>query len=252
MAETAHAGTGGGPGGGSGTGPSDGAQDKAKQVAGDAKEQAKEQAQQVAGQAKGRVSSEVDRRSTEAGERVLGQAGDLRTVGRQLREQGKEGPAKVADQVADRAERLGGYLQRSDGDTLLSDLEDLGRRNPWAVIAGGVVIGVAASRFIKASSNERYERRRQAGAGESFGTRALPRPAGATGATAPGYGAAGGGLGTPVPGVAGHGDALGGVGESAGAPGTPTPGTAAATPVGGSQDEPRFEREDPTRPAGGS
>jgi hypothetical protein len=237
MAETAHAGT----GGGSGTGPADGAKDKAKQAAGDAKEQAKEQAQQVAGQAKGRVSSEVDRRSTEVGGRVRTQADDLRTVSQQLREQGKEAPAKVADQVAERAERLGGYLERSDGDTLLSDLEELGRRNPWAVIAGGVVLGMAASRFIKASSSDRYERRPQPGAGDSFGTRALPRPAGATGPTAPGYGAAGGGLGTPVPGF----------GETGGAPGTPTPGTAAATPVGGSQDEPRFEREETTRGPGG-
>jgi hypothetical protein len=238
MAETAHAGTGTGPGGGGG--PSDGAKEKAKQAAGDAKEQAKEQAQQAAGQAKGRVSSEIDRRSTEAGGRVQSQANDLRSVGQQLREQGKEGPAKVADQVAERAERLGGYLERSDGDTLLSDLEDLGRRNPWAVIAGGLVLGIAASRFIKASSSERYERRQQAGAGGPSGTPALPART-----TSPGYGTAGGGLGTPVPGAAA------GAGEGAVGPGAPTPGTAAATPVGGSQDEPRFEREDPTRPAGG-
>jgi hypothetical protein len=244
MAETARAGTGTGPGGGTG-GPTDGAKEKAKQAAGDAKEQAKEQAQQVAGHAKGRVSSEVDRRSTEAGERVVGQASDLRSVGEQLREQGKEGPAKIADQVAERAERLGNYLQRSDGDTLLGDLEDFGRRNPWVVIAGGVVLGIAASRFIKASSSERYERRRQGAGTGPYETRALPSSAETTGGMAPAYGAAGGGLGTPVPGDAG------GASEPAVGPGAPTPGTAAATPVGGSQDEPRFERDDPTRPAGG-
>jgi hypothetical protein len=244
MAETAHAGTGTGPGEGSGA-PTEEAKEKAKQAAGDAKEQAREQAREVAGQAKGRVSSEVDRRSTEAGERVLSQAGDLRAVGQQLREQGKEAPAKIADQVAERAERLGSYLRRSDGDTLLSDLEDFGRRNPWVVIAGGVVLGIAASRFIKASSSERYERRRQGGRAGSPETRALPSSPEATGGRTPGYGAAGGGLGTPVPGDVGR------ASEPAAGPGAPAPGAADATPVGGSQDEPRFQRDDPTRPAGG-
>ena len=32
-----------------------------------------------------------------------------------------------------------------------------GRRQPWAVIAGGLALGFAASRFLKASSSRRYE-----------------------------------------------------------------------------------------------
>lgn len=168
MAETAHAGLGNGPGAAGGGG----AQDRAKEAAGDAKEQVKDQAQQAAGQARGRVRDEADRRSTQVGERVQSQAGDLRSVGEQLREQGKEGPAKVADQVAERAERVGGYLQRSDGDTLLEDLEELARKNPWAVVAGGVVLGVAASRLLKASSRDRYDQRSSTSGG--LGQRSLP------------------------------------------------------------------------------
>jgi hypothetical protein len=148
--------TGNGPSG-SDPGTTDKAKDKANEAAG----AAKEQAQQAAGQARGAVRSQVDQRSTEAGERVGGFASDVRSVGDQLREQGKDQPAKLADQAADRAEQLGSYLKDSDADRILGDLEDFGRRQPWAVIAGGVVLGLAASRFLKASSSRRYEQRSQ-------------------------------------------------------------------------------------------
>ena len=115
-------------------------------------EQAKEKAQEAAQQAKRSVRDQVDQRSTEAGERVGSTAQDARSVGEELRRQGKDQPAKLAEQAAERAESLGDYLERSDGDTILRDLEDFGRRQPWAVIAGGVALGFAASRFLKASS----------------------------------------------------------------------------------------------------
>src|SRR4051794_39548237 len=118
-------------------------------------EQAKEKAQEVKGQAKNRVSQQVDDRSTQAGQQVSSAAGDARSIAEELRNQGKEQPAKLAEQAAQRVESLGDYLQRSDGDTILRDVEDFGRRQPWAVIAGGVVLGFAASRFLKASSSRR-------------------------------------------------------------------------------------------------
>ena len=140
------------------------AKEKASEVAG----QAQEKAQEAAGQAKGRAREEIDRRSTEAGQQVKTTADDIRSVGEQLRSQGKEGPAKIADQAADRAQRLGGYLEGSDSDRILRDVEDFARRQPWAVVAGGVVLGFAAARFLKASSSERY--RQQQGSGVSAGS----------------------------------------------------------------------------------
>lgn len=130
-------------------------------VAGDEStiDQAKAQAQQAAGQAKSAVQTQVDQRSTQAGERVGGFASDVRSVGEQLREQGRAQPAKLAEQAAERAERLGDYLKQSDADRILGDVEDFGRRQPWAVIAGGAALGFVASRFLKASSSRRYEQR---------------------------------------------------------------------------------------------
>ena len=128
------------------------AQDKAKEVA----SQAQDKAREAAGQARGQLRDQVDTRSTQLGERVGSSAGDARTVADELRKQGKDTPARYVDQAADRAERLGGYLEESDGDTILRDVEDFARRKPWAVAAGGLLLGFAASRMLKASSGERY------------------------------------------------------------------------------------------------
>src|SRR4051794_3955875 len=130
--------------------------DQAREKAGEAAEQAKETAQSLAGQAQDRIREQVDQRSTEAGERVGGTAEDIRAVGEELRNKGKDGPAKVADQAADRIDRAGSYLRESDAERILNDVENFGRSRPWAVLAGGVVAGLAAARFLKASSRERY------------------------------------------------------------------------------------------------
>jgi len=113
----------------------------------------------AAQEAKGQLRVQVDQRSTQAGEKVSATAQDVRSVSEQLRAQGKDGPAKLADQAAGRAERLGGYLKDSDADRILSDVEDLARRQPWAVVAGGIAVGFVASRFLKASSQQRYQTR---------------------------------------------------------------------------------------------
>jgi hypothetical protein len=128
---------------------------KATEVA----EQAQEKAQQAAGQAQSKLREQLDQRSSQAGAQITEQASDLRQVGESLREQGKEGPAKAADQLAQYAEKVGSYLREKDSHALLSDAEDLGRRQPWALAAGGLAVGLAASRFLKASSSRRYHGR---------------------------------------------------------------------------------------------
>ena len=129
------------------------AQDKAQEAA----SQAQEKAQQAAGQARSRVRDEVDTRSTQAGEQADTVAQDVRSVGEHLRSQGKDKPAEYADKAAERVADLSDYLKRSDGDAILRDVERFGRERPWAVIAGGVALGIAASRFLKASSSRRYQ-----------------------------------------------------------------------------------------------
>jgi F0F1-type ATP synthase membrane subunit b/b' len=153
----------------------DGVKEQAQEKAQEVREQAGEQVRKATGQARDRARDQVDQRSTQAGEQVHQHAGDLRDVAQQLREQGKDGPAKIADQVAERAERAGSWMKDSDADRILSDVEDFARSNPWAVAAGGLALGFVASRVLKASSSQRYEQR-----SSTVGTAGQLPPAGGT------------------------------------------------------------------------
>jgi hypothetical protein len=118
---------------------------------------AQEKAQGATQQARTRFRDQVDQRSTQAGERLSGTASDVRSVAEELRRQGKDTPARLAEQAAGQADRVADYLKGASGERILRDVEDLARRRPWAVAAGGLVLGFAASRFLKASSSRRYQ-----------------------------------------------------------------------------------------------
>lgn len=150
------------------------AQEKAQEVAG----QAQEKARDAAGKAQEGVRQQVNDRTTQAGERVAGTAQDLRSVGEELRKQGKDTPAKLADRAAEQTEKVGSYLKDSGPDEMLRDVEDFGRERPWAVLAGGIALGVVAARFLKASSRNRYHQQRSNGARPSAQVpqRATPPP----------------------------------------------------------------------------
>jgi hypothetical protein len=141
---------------------------------------AKEKAQEAAGEAKQQASTklreQVEQRSTQAAEQVSGTASDLRSVSEELRNQGKDTPARLAEQAAQRTERLGGYLRESDADRILGDVEDFARRQPWAVVAGGVALGFVASRFLKASSSDRYKASQGSIAGNGHSRTAIAPP----------------------------------------------------------------------------
>jgi hypothetical protein len=133
------------------------APDQAREKAQEVGTQAKEKAQEAGAQARSKVRDEVDRRSTMAGEQAGSAAQALREASGKLREDGNEPIARGMEQVATRIERAGGWLRDSDGDSILRDVEDFGRRNTLAVVAGGLAMGFAASRLLKASSRSRYE-----------------------------------------------------------------------------------------------
>jgi ElaB/YqjD/DUF883 family membrane-anchored ribosome-binding protein len=122
-----------------------------------AKEQVQEKAQQAAGEARSRLQDQVDQRSTEVGEQVSSSAHALRSTAERLREEGQDGPAKAAEQLAGHAERVGSYLSDSDAERILRDVEEFARRQPLAVVGIGLFAGFAASRFLKASSRSRYQ-----------------------------------------------------------------------------------------------
>ncbi len=127
----------------------------------------RETAQNAVNQGKSFLGKQVDERSTVIGQQIGSLAQDLRNVGDQLRESGTAGGAAgYVDQGAELVDKVAQYLQDADSDTLIGDLENYARRQPWAIAGAALVLGFAASRFLKTSSVRRY---RGAGDGSAGG-----------------------------------------------------------------------------------
>jgi hypothetical protein len=118
-------------------------------------QQVAERAHEAAGNAQMKMREQIDARSTQAGEQVSATAMALRSGAEELYRQGNASAGDAAQRAAAQAERLGSYLQAADADRILNDVEEVARRNSWAVAVGGVLAGVAAARFLKASSGRR-------------------------------------------------------------------------------------------------
>ena len=159
--------------------------DQAQSKVQDAAEQARQTAVEAKEQGKSLLRSQIEDRSSQAGQRLHSTVQDLRTVGEQLRNQGQDTPAKIADQVAERGEQVAQYLRTTDGDRLLRDVEQFARRQPWAVVAGGLTIGFLASRFLKSSSSQRFARGQNGEYVSTRSTEQLRQELGAEGSVTP-------------------------------------------------------------------
>jgi hypothetical protein len=140
------------------------AKEKARDIAG----QAKQHAQAAAEQAKGRATAQVDDRTTQIGQQIGTQAQSLDGVAEELRRQGKEGPAKIAEQAGERVKSVGSYLEQADGESLVQAAADAARENPAVAAAAGAAAGFAAGRILKASrADEAPEEDEPAGQGDA-------------------------------------------------------------------------------------
>ena len=123
----------------------------------DAAASAQQKAVELKEQGRSRLGETLEQRTMQAGGQARQMAQALRRTGEQLREQGEgRQVAGVTEGAAERIERLGGYLERASGDELMRDAEEFARRRPWMVAGLGLAVGLAASRFLKASSERRY------------------------------------------------------------------------------------------------
>lgn len=140
-----------------------------------AQQKVQEKAEEVRGGISSRVREQVDTRSTQVGEQITSVADAMRRTGQSLREEGNDAPAKVSDAVAERADRVGSYLREADADAILRDVENLARRQPWLFAAGGLALGLVASRFLKASSSGRHPSP-NGGSSASYSSRGAQEP----------------------------------------------------------------------------
>jgi ElaB/YqjD/DUF883 family membrane-anchored ribosome-binding protein len=122
----------------------------------DAASAAQEKASELREHGSMRLREQFDQRSNQAGTQVRSLAVALRRGGDELSNDGNAGGARLAREAADRIERVGSYLEQKRGDELTRDIETFARRRPWMLAGVGMLAGLAAARFIKASSDERY------------------------------------------------------------------------------------------------
>jgi len=116
-------------------------------------------ASEAADKGRGVMADQIGQRSTQASDQIGSASETMRRVASQARAEGNTQHARLANQAADRGERLSAYLQDVDPDQLIDDVEDFARRQPWVVAGVGLFIGFALARSLKASSGRRYESR---------------------------------------------------------------------------------------------
>lgn len=137
--------------------------EQVKERVSDGAQQVQQKAMETKQQTRERVRQQFDERSSQGGRQLTDTASALRRTAEQLRGDQQEQPAKMLDAIAERADQLGRYLNSSDGDRLLRDVERFARRQPWVVAGGTAVLGFFAARFMKASSSRRYQTESQSG-----------------------------------------------------------------------------------------
>lgn len=115
------------------------------QTAGEIKDEAAQRGRQQTEGGKQRAANEAERAAA-AADRI---AGELR-----------EDMPKIADytaEIADSIRDFANQLRHRSIDDLLADTQELARRNPTLFFLGSAAIGVALSRFFKASGEPRHE-----------------------------------------------------------------------------------------------
>jgi len=133
------------------------------------------------------VAHEAGRAAETKASQTMTQLGDtLEQVARAVRDAGEgmrgERPeiAGVADTAADKVERASDYLREHDAREALDAAQDFARRQPLAVAAGGLALGLVVGRVLRTAgagspgtsrTHGRYDRRQSSGAdryGESY------------------------------------------------------------------------------------
>jgi ElaB/YqjD/DUF883 family membrane-anchored ribosome-binding protein len=133
-----------------------------------AQEQVAARASEVGDDLAFKLRDQVDLRSTQAGDQLQAIAGAMRSARDDLRAEGKASTGDVLEGVARRVEHLGSYLKSTDADRILGDAEEFARNRPWIAGSVAAVAGFVAARFLKASSERRFEATRSADRRSSY------------------------------------------------------------------------------------
>ena len=123
-----------------------------KQTARETKDRVMQQGSEAVHKLQDQAGAFAQERKTQLGERVHGYSSAVRRAADKLREEDDPNIAHYAETVADRLDQAADYVQASDIGTLLRDVETAARRRPEIFFGGMFIVGLALSRFLKASN----------------------------------------------------------------------------------------------------
>lgn len=129
-------------------------QETARDNAEELKDTVRESSTQLSSTARDWMQQEADQRTSAIASQARTLADAMRQTSSRLEEEGQPQAARITGTIAGRVDRAASYLDQADGQRLMSDVQDMARRNPWAFAAAGLVAGFAASRFMKASRSD--------------------------------------------------------------------------------------------------
>lgn len=127
-----------------------------KQGARDATRNLKQKGSETAHQLQDQSKEFMQTRKAELAGRISGCGAAVRRAADKLRDEQDPNIASYADMVADRFQQAGDYIQSRDISSIYHDVEDMARRRPEILFGGMFVVGLALSRFLKASNERPY------------------------------------------------------------------------------------------------
>lgn len=127
------------------------AKTKIKAAAADTAESLKSGAQDVAQRASAEAAQYADQAKGAAADEVKGVASALRTAADEMRSGSPQ--ERTMSQIAEGLADVSDSMRDKDLGEMVGTVSDFARRNPLAFLGGAALIGFAATRFAKASSD---------------------------------------------------------------------------------------------------
>jgi hypothetical protein len=119
---------------------------------GGAIDKAKSEAAGLAQDVKRQGQEQFETRKHTAADQAEKLAGVVERVSDELKDQDQESLADYAGQLAGSMKNFADNLRQRNLDELVNDTQQLARNNPTLFLMGSVAVGIALSRFLKASS----------------------------------------------------------------------------------------------------
>jgi hypothetical protein len=140
--------------------------DQVADTAGEVTDRAKEVVGDTVDRVRAQAVSQIDAQKSKATGMLSEVAQAIRATGDQLRTQDQANIAQFTDSAADQIERVSTYLDNRDFSQVVTEVQRFGRRQPALFIGGAMLLGLAAARFLKSSSEQARSQDRYQGYGD--------------------------------------------------------------------------------------